>query len=193
MRLAHNLAVAALMTLVTTIALGVVYPVAVTGLAQAFFPAQANGQLIYRDGRLIGSRILGQGFSSPGYFRSRPSASDYDATASGGSNLGPTNRTLVDRVRARALAAMRENGGSAVPADLVTASGSGLDPHISPAAAAFQVSRVARERGLSEEEVRRLVRAFTEEASFGLLGEARVSVLPLNLALDARRAGGQAR
>ena len=186
MKLAQNLAVAFLMTLLMALALGVAYPLVVTGLAQAFFPERANGQLIYRNGRLVGSRLLGQAFSSPGYFRSRPSAANYDAGASGGSNLGPTNHALIDRVGAATAAAQPENDRMPVPIDLVTASGSGLDPHISPDAAAFQVPRIARERMISEQSVRALVREFTEDAVLGLFGEARVSVLPLNLALDER-------
>jgi K+-transporting ATPase ATPase C chain len=189
MNLWRNTIVAILMTIVTTIVLGLVYPLVVTGLAQALFPDQANGQLIYRDGRLMGSRLLGQPFSSSGYFRSRPSAAGpvgYDPTASGGSNLGPTNRTLVDRVAADVATARRENGQAPIPIDLVTASGSGLDPHISPAAAELQVSRVARERGIQEVDVRRLVAHFTAGRDLGVLGEARVNVLLLNLGLDAQ-------
>jgi len=186
MKLGQNLAVALLMTLVMTAALGLAYPLVVTGLAQACCPERANGQLIYRNGRLVGSRLLGQVFVSPGYFRSRPSAVDYDAGASGGSNLGPTNRVLIDRVRAATAAAQRENSGTPVPIDLVTASASGIDPHISPDAAVFQAPRIARERMIGEREVRDLIREFTEDASLGLFGEARVSVLPLNLALDER-------
>jgi K+-transporting ATPase ATPase C chain len=165
----------------------------VTGLAQALFPDRANGQLIYRDGRLVGSRIIGQPFSSPGYFRSRPSAAGpagYDAAGSGGTNLGPTNAALVDAVRARTEAARIENPGVPVPIDLVTSSASGLDPHISPAAAGFQVPRVARARGVSEEVIRQTVAAFTEPRDFGLFGEPRVNVLLLNLELDRRYPAG---
>ena len=189
MHLRTNLVISVLMTVVTTVLLGVVYPLVVTGLAQALFPDRANGQLIYRDGRLVGSRLIGQPFSSPGYFRSRPSAAGpagYDAAASGGTNLGPTNAALVDAVRARTEAARRENPGVPVPIDLVTSSASGLDPHISPAAAAFQVPRVARERGVTEAAVRQLVAAFTTPRDLGVFGEPRVNVLLLNLALDER-------
>jgi K+-transporting ATPase ATPase C chain len=201
MNIKNNLVVAILMTMVTTLLLGVAYPLAVTGLAQVLFRDKANGQLLERDGTVIGSRIIGQAFSSPGYFRSRPSAAGagYDAANSGGTNLGPTNRKLVDAVKAAADAAKKENpdevraagcgvrgAGCAVPVDLVTSSASGLDPHISPAAAAFQVPRVARERGVSEAEVRRLVEAHSEGRQLGFLGEPVVNVLELNLALDAQ-------
>lgn len=189
MRITRNLLSAVLITLVTTVLFGVGYPLLVTALAQALFPDKASGQLIERNGRLVGSRIIGQAFSSPGYFRGRPSAAGlgYDATSSGGTNLGPTNRKLVDSVKAAVETARLENPGAPVPVDLVTTSASGLDPHISPDAAAFQVPRVARERGLAEGEVRRLVVLHTEGRQFGLLGEPRVNVLELNLALDAVR------
>ena len=182
-----NLITAILMTVVTTILLGLVYPLVVTGLAQVFFKDKANGQLIERKGVIIGSRIIGQPFSSPGYFRSRPSAAGtvgYDAGASSGSNLGPTNKKLIDRIKEDVEKLQAENPGKPVPIDLVTTSASGLDPHISPASAEFQVSRVARERGTSEEEIRRIVAAHTEGRQLGFLGEARVNVLDLNLDLD---------
>src|SRR6266478_6269517 len=170
-----NLLTAVLMTILTTVLLGLIYPLAVTGLSQVIFPDKANGQLIKRaDGTIIGSRIIGQPFSSPGYFRSRPSAAGavgYDAGASSGSNLGPTNQKLIDRVKADVEKLQAENPGKPVPIDLVTTSGSGLDPHISLAGAEFQVPRVARERGLSGSEVRQIVSAHTEQRTLGILGE----------------------
>jgi K+-transporting ATPase ATPase C chain len=186
MNLTKNLLIAVLMTIVTTILLGVVYPLVVTGVAQVLFPDKANGQLIERNGKVIGSRIIGQGFSSPGYFRSRPSAAGtgYDAANSAGTNLGPTNKKLIDAVKAATDAAKPENPGVPVPIDLVTSSASGLDPHISPAAADFQAPRVARERGVPEAEIRRLVESHSEGRQFGFLGEPVVNVLELNLALD---------
>jgi K+-transporting ATPase ATPase C chain len=188
MNIKRNLIAAVLMTGVTTVLLGLVYPLVVTGLAQVMFPAKANGQLIERNGSVIGSRIIGQAFSSPGYFRSRPSAAGtgYDATSSGGTNLGPTNKKLVDAVKAAVDDAKKENPEMPVPIDLVTSSASGLDPHISPAAALFQVPRVARERGIQESDVRRLVDTYTYGRQLGFFGEPGVNVLELNLALDGQ-------
>jgi K+-transporting ATPase ATPase C chain len=186
MNITRNLVVAALMTIVTTIMFGLVYPLVVTGLAQAFFRDKANGQLIEKDGKIVGSKIIGQAFSSPGYFHSRPSAAGagYDAANSGGTNLGPTNKKLIDMVKAAAETAQKENPGTPVPIDLVTSSASGLDPHISPAAADFQIPRIARERGLPEADVRSAIAAHTEGRQWGFLGEPVVNVLELNLALD---------
>ena len=186
MNFARNVVIAVLMTVVTTALLGVLYPLAITGIAQVVFPGEANGQLIERDSTVVGSRLIGQGFSGAGYFRPRPSATSapYDAANSAGSQLGPTNKKLIDAVTANVEAARRENPGVPVPIDLVTTSASGFDPHISPAAADFQVPRVARERHASEADVRRLVNAQTEGRQLGFLGEPRVNVLELNLALD---------
>ncbi len=185
-----NLLTAVLMTIVTTILLGLIYPLAITGIAQLAFPDKANGQLIRKNGIIIGSRILGQPFKGPGYFHPRPSvagAAGYDAGASSGSNLGPTNKTLIDRVRAEVEKRQAENPNRPVPIDLVTTSASGLDPDISPAAARFQARRVARERGMREDELLALVARHTSGRSLGLLGEPRVNVLTLNLELDERK------
>jgi K+-transporting ATPase ATPase C chain len=184
-----NLITAVLMTIATTVLLGILYPLLVTGLAQLIFPKQANGELIQgKDGVVVGSRLIGQPFSGPGYFHSRPSAAGtgYDATASGGSNLGPTNAQLITRVNGDVAKLQAENPGTPIPVDLVTTSGSGLDPDISPAAADFQIRRVAAERKIPETEVTRLVVENTENRQWGFLGEPRVNVLELNLALDSR-------
>jgi potassium-transporting ATPase KdpC subunit len=183
-----NLMIAIWITLATTVLLGIIYPLLVTGVAQVLFPAKANGDLIRRNGTVIGSRLIGQPFTSPGYFHSRPSsagAAGYDGMASGGSNLGPTNKQLTDRVAASVQSLHAENPNAPVPVDLVTASGSGLDPDITVAGADFQVPRVARERGMSEAEVRAIVRKHTQRRDLGFLGEPRVNVLELNLDLDA--------
>jgi len=184
-----NLVTAVLMTIATTVLLGILYPLLVTGLAQLIFPKQANGELIKgKDGVIVGSRLIGQPFSGPGYFRSRPSAAGaagYDATASGGSNLGPTNAQLITRVNGDVAKLQAENPDTSIPVDLVTTSGSGLDPDISPAAE-FQIRRVASERKIPEAEVAQLVRENSENRQSGFLREPRVNVLELNLALDAR-------
>jgi K+-transporting ATPase ATPase C chain len=183
-----NLITAVLMTVATTVLLGIIYPLVVTGLAQLIFPKQANGQLIQRDGKTIGSRIIAQGFSSPGYFHPRPSfaGNGYDPTNTNGSQLGPTNQKLIDRVKGDVANAHAENPSVSVPIDLVTGSGSGLDPHITPAAAEFQLPRVAKERGTTVEQLRALVEKHSEDRQFGFLGEPRVNVLELNLELDER-------
>jgi K+-transporting ATPase ATPase C chain len=185
-----NLITAVLMTIATTVLLGILYPLLVTGLAQLIFPRQASGQLIKaKDGIVIGSRLIGQPFSGPGYFHSRPSAAGaagYDASASGGSNLGPTNAQLIARVSGDVAKLQAENPGAPIPVDLVTTSGSGLDPDISPAAAEFQIRRVASERKISEAEVVGMVLENSENRQWGFLGEPRVHVLELNIALDAR-------
>ncbi len=178
------------MLLILTLLTGLVYPLAVTGLAQLFFPDQANGSLIIHNGKVIGSKLIGQYFDRPEYFWSRLSATSpfpYNAAASSGSNLGPTNPALIEAVKARvaALRAADPGNESPIPVDLVTTSGSGLDPHISPAAALYQLKRVARARGLDDDSVLTLVTQHTEGRQFGLLGERRVNVLQLNLALDA--------
>jgi K+-transporting ATPase ATPase C chain len=185
-----NLITAILMTIATTVLLGILYPLLVTGLAQLIFPKQANGELIHgKDEVVIGSRLIGQPFSGPGYFHSRPSAAGaagYDASASGGSNLGPTNAQLITRVNGDVAKLQAENPGVPIPVDLVTTSASGLDPDISPAAAEFQIRRVAAERKIPEAEVARLVQENSENRQWGFLGEPRVHVLELNIALDAR-------
>jgi potassium-transporting ATPase KdpC subunit len=183
-----NLITSVLMTIATTLLLGIVYPLVVTGLAQLFFKDKANGQLIVQNGQAVGSRIIGQAFVGPGYFHSRPSkaGNGYDATNSNGSQLGPTNQQLIDRVKTDVASNQVDNPGQPVPVDLVTASASGLDPDISPAAAEFQVSRIARQRGVTEDQMRRLIQEHTQPRQLGLLGEPRVNVLELNLDLDAK-------
>jgi potassium-transporting ATPase KdpC subunit len=182
-----NLMISIWMTLATTIIFGLLYPLAVTGLAQVMMPARANGQLLSPNGKLVGSRIIGQPFSAPQYFHSRPSAAGngYDPQASSGSNLGPTNKILTDRVNSDVAKLQAENPNAPVPIDLVTSSGSGLDPHISPAAAEFQIPRVAHIRGISEQELRAIIARHTSGRDLGFLGEPRVNVLELNLDLDA--------
>jgi potassium-transporting ATPase KdpC subunit len=187
----QNLIVAVRFTLVTTVVFGLVYPLVVTGVSQWVFPKQANGSLILKNGEVVGSQLIGQSFSGDKYLHSRPSAAGngYDATASAGSNLGPTNQTLIARVEQDVAKWKQENPGAAIPSDLVTASGSGLDPDISPASAEFQVARVARARGISVNEVRRIVARHTQGRQYGVFGEARVNVLELNLDLDERPQG----
>jgi K+-transporting ATPase ATPase C chain len=188
----QNLKIAILMTIVTTVLLGLIYPLVVTGLAQLLFRDKANGQLVSRNGQIVGSRIIGQAFVGPGYLHSRLSAAGagngYDAQNSGGSNLGPTNQHLIDRVKADVARLQAENPGQPVPVDLVTTSASGLDPDVSPAGAEFQVPRIACERGLSEEQVRQIIQQHLEQRTWRLLGEPRVNVLEVNLALDQVKA-----
>jgi potassium-transporting ATPase KdpC subunit len=182
----RNIITAVLYTVVTTVIFGLVYPLVVTGLAQLLFRYKANGQLVRRNGKLVGSRIIGQTFTAPQYFHSRPSAagSGYDAANSGGSNYAPTNKKLIDRVAGDVAILQSEHRNSDIPIDLVTASASGLDPDITPAAAEFQVGRIAKQRHLSENVVRNLVSRHTEGRQLGFLGEPRVNVLLLNLDLD---------
>lgn len=182
-----ELQIAIRFTLITTVIFGLAYPLVITGLSQWLFPHQANGSLIIHDGKIIGSQLIGQTFSSNRYFHARPSyAGDgYDAANSSGSNLAPTNRALVERVQAEVAKLHAENPNAPIPADLVTASGSGLDPEISPAAAQFQVPRVAQARHISQELLRAFVAKHTEARQFGIFGEPRVNVLELNLDLDA--------
>jgi len=190
MELRKQIYPACLITLVLTFLLGIVYPLVITGLSHFLFKDKAEGSLIVKDGRVVGSRLIGQSFTGAAYFHSRPSAAGtgYDGAASNGTNLGPTSSQLFDtNVKTAAASAQPDNPDSPIPIDLVTSSASGLDPHISPAAAEFQVSRVARSRDMSEDELRRLVREHTEGRDLGILGEPRVNVLELNLALDSQR------
>lgn len=184
-----NVITSVLMILIFTVSLGIIYPLAVWGIAQTVFPHQANGSLVKnQNGEVTGSELIGQTFTSSGYFHSRPSAAGngYDAGASSGSNLGPTSRKLIDRIKTDTETIQAENPATAVPADLVTTSASGLDPHISPAAAEFQIPRVAKERGISETDLRRIVARFTEGRQFIFFGEPRVNVLMLNLEIDKK-------
>jgi K+-transporting ATPase ATPase C chain len=184
----QNLKIAILMTIVTTVLLGIIYPLIVTGLAQVLFRDKANGQLISRDGVVVGSKIIGQAFSGPGYLHSRPSVAGngYDAANSAGSQYGPTNQKLIDRVSADATSLHAENPTQPVPIDLVTTSASGLDPEITPAAAEFQASRIAHARGATKQQIREIVQRHTEGRQLGFLGEPRVNVLQVNLELDTR-------
>src|SRR5208283_621945 len=185
----EHLNIAFRFTILTTILFGLLYPLGVTGLSHLAFPRQANGSLIIsKDGTIAGSDLIGQPFTSAKYFHSRPSSAGagYDATASTGSNLGPTNKQLIDRVHADVTKLEQENPGEPIPADLVTSSGSGLDPHISPASAAFPIQRIAKARGISPDQLKALVLAHLEKRQFGLLGEARINTLQLNLDLEAK-------
>jgi K+-transporting ATPase ATPase C chain len=182
-----NLLVAVRFTLITTVVFGLLYPLVVTMFSQWIFPHQANGSLVMKGGKVIGSKLIAQAFTGDQYFHPRPSAagSGYDPTSSSASNLAPTNQALVTRVQQDVAKLQKENPGAAIPADLVTTSGSGLDPDISPAAADFQIPRVAKARGISTEDLRRIVARHTQPRQLGLLGEPRVNVLELNLDLDA--------
>ncbi len=182
-----QLKIAVLFTVVTTILCGILYPLAVTGAAKLLFPNPANGSLVVANGKIVGSTLIGQPFTSPAYFHPRPSAagSGYDPIASGGSNLGPTNHALADRLKSDAAALQSENPNAPIPADLLTTSASGLDPDISPEAASFQIPRIAKARSISESDLRSLVQAHIRHRQFGFLGEPRINVLELNLALDA--------
>jgi K+-transporting ATPase ATPase C chain len=187
MNLSKHIYPAVALTIVLTVLVGIVYPFVMTGLSELLFKENARGSLIERESKVIGSRLIGQPFKGSGYFHSRPSAagSGYDAVASGGTNLGPTSKQLFEeQVKTRAKQLHDENPNGKIPVDLITSSGSGLDPHISPAAAEFQIPRVARERRMSEDEVRNAVHKHTEGRQFGVLGEARINVLELNLSLD---------
>jgi len=181
-----QLLVAIWFTLVTTVIFGVIYPLVVTAIARVAFPEKANGSLIVRNGQIVGSRLIGQSFSSDKYFHSRPTAAGngYDATASTGSNLGPTNQALISGVHDDVAKLQQERPGALIPADLVTTSGSGLDPDISPASAEFQVPRVAKARGISADDLRQVVARHTQGRQYGIFGEPRVNVLELNLDLD---------
>lgn len=175
------------MILVLTVALGFGYPLAVWGISQIIFPHQANGSLIKNErGEIVGSELIGQNFAGGNYFHPRLSANNYDAANSGGTNLGPTSAKLIDRVKTDAENLQTENPNAQIPADLVTTSASGLDPHISPAAAEFQIPRIAKARNISETDLRKIIAQFTEARDFGFFGETRVNVLKLNLALDAK-------